>query len=204
MFCSNCGAEQPNESKFCQKCGHKINRKDQKTRDLALITKADAKKYLIRLKILFWAVFLSIGVIRALGESKNELAAILFFPYLGLVIYFIIFCVKILKAEKLSKANALWCVIFAPISWLYFYPLITNPLKIILGEKEPPAVLSKEQVAENTKKSRRYIKIALIVFAVVCFILIAALLIFYNSGNSPSPTSSPPSAPSRIIPLKFQ
>ncbi|MCU0680133.1 MAG: zinc-ribbon domain-containing protein [Planctomycetes bacterium] len=169
MFCANCGSKIEEGSKFCHHCGANVSvdlpiaKKSKKTEQINKInvntdntretveeyqirtnikSKEEAKKYLNQLRALFWIVFLSMVVIRGLGEVESELVAILFIPYIGLLIYFIIFSVKVLKAEKLSAVNALWCILFAPFSWLYVYPLMANPLKIIIGEKEPPIRLN--------------------------------------------------------------
>ncbi len=176
MFCVNCGSKIEDGSKFCHNCGININIdlstpknvkkteqviktnvKTDNTRESAeeyqaktnIKSKEEAKKYLNQLRVLFWIVFLSIVVIRVLGELESELVAILSIPYIGLLIYFIVFSVKVLKAEKLSSVNALWCIFFAPISWLYIYPLMADPLKIILEEKQPPIRLN------ETEKNKR-------------------------------------------------
>lgn len=207
MFCANCGSKIEESSKFCHHCGANIGahlstpKKSKKTEQISEInvntdntretvieyqaktnikSKEEAKKYLNQLRVLFWIVFLSMVVIRGLGESESELAAILFIPYIGLLIYFIIFSVKVLKAEKLSGANALWCIFFAPISWLYIYPLMADPLKIILGEKQPPIRLSeaekKQKTAEANKKFWRNFWI--IIGVVVGVFVISLIAIF--------------------------
>lgn len=177
MFCANCGSKTEEDSKFCHHCGTNVGadfstqKKTKKTEQISktnvntdnmretaeeyqtrtnIKSKEEAKKYLNQLRALFWIVFLSMAVIRGLGESESELAVIFFIPYIVLLIYFIIFSVKILKAEKLSGANALWCIFFAPISWLYIYPLMADPLKIILGKKQPPIRLSEAEIKQKT------------------------------------------------------
>ncbi len=181
MFCANCGSKIEEDSKFCHHCGTNVGanlstpQKTKKTEQISksntntenaretmeeyqartnIGSKEEAKKYLNQLRVLFWIVFLSMVVIRGLSKSESELAVILLVPYTGLLIYFIIFSVKVLKAEKLSSANALWCILFAPISWLYLYPLMADPLKIILGEKQPPIRLNevKRKQDEANKK----------------------------------------------------
>lgn len=209
MFCANCGSKIEESSKFCHNCGTTVGaglsipKKSKKTEQVSetdintnneretveeykektnIKSKEEAKKYLNQLRVLFWIVFLSMVIIRGLGESESELAAILSIPYIGLLIYFVIFSVKVLKAEKLSGANALWCIFFAPISWLYIYPLMADPLKIILGEKQPPIRLSetekKQKIAETNKKFWRKFWILIgIVGGVFVVSLIAILLL---------------------------
>ncbi|MDD5043075.1 MAG: hypothetical protein PHD51_00180 [Patescibacteria group bacterium] len=138
-----------------------------------------AREYLNRLKVLFWIAFVGSIVLRGLSESESELVVIFFILYIGFLVYFIYFCTKVLKAEKLSKANALWCMVFAPLSWLWFYPLITDPLKIILGEKQPPIRLSdaerKQRATETNKKILRLWISAGVV--VLIFVVILAIIL---------------------------
>lgn len=182
MFCANCGNKIEESSKFCHHCGTNVGadlstpKKAKKTEQISktnvntdntretveeyqartnIKSKEEAKKYLNQLRVLFWVVFLCMVVIRGLGESESELAAILFIPYIGLLIYFIIFSVKVLKAEKIPGANALWCIFFAPISWLYIYPLMADPLKIILEEKQPPIRLNEAEIKQKTAEANK-------------------------------------------------
>lgn len=204
MFCANCGTKIENGAKFCHHCGTDVDnnsptlkkekqveqnseiKKDIKSDNLRetaeeylartdIKNKDEARKYLNQLRALFWIILLGRFV---LGES--DILAIL---YLGLFIYFIVFCSKVLKAEKLSKANALWCIFFAPISWLYLYPLMTDPLKIILGKKQPPIHLNNEErkqkaIEVNKKIWRDFwttLKIVagifIVILIVICFLI---------------------------------
>ena len=204
MFCVSCGTKIKDEAKFCYHCGMNIDNsllilkkekqagqnsevkkdiKSDNSRETAgeylaktdIKSKDEARRYLNQLKALFWIIFLGIFV---LGES--DILAILYF---GLFVYFIVFCLKLLNAEKLSKANAFWCIFFAPISWLHLYPLMANPLKIILGEKQPPIHLSnkerEQKATEFHKKIWREFWMALkIVIGILTVILIAMYLLF--------------------------
>lgn len=186
MFCEKCGTKLDEGSKFCHSCGASVGnnlsipkkarsvKRHEEAKKISIAPdnprgtaeeylaktdikdKEEAKKYLSQLKALFWLVVLSIIIIRGVGESESESAAVLYIPFIGLMIYFVYFCVKVLKAEKLPKANALWCVFFAPFSYFYLYPLMADPLKIILGEKQPPVRLSdterKQRASEANKK----------------------------------------------------
>ncbi len=213
MFCENCGTKIEEDSKFCYNCGtivgnnlpilkkvKQVKQHDEiKKTNIGIdnprgtaeeyLTKTDiknteeAKKYLRQLKALFWLVFLSIIIIRGLGESESELAAILYIPYLGLMIYFIYFCVKVLKIEKLPKINALWCILFAPISYLYLYPLMADPLKIILGEKQPPAHLNDtERKQKNIEANKKFWRTFWIIIGVVSvfFAIMITVIYFLN------------------------
>ncbi len=169
MFCANCGYKIEEKSKFCHHCGTGTNidfinpKKTNKTEQISknnvnvdninevvreyqartnIKSKEEAKKYLKQLKNLLWMFFLNFILMIFFGESESGVAAIFYITHIGLLVYFVIFSLKLLKAENLSRANALWCVFFAPISWLLLYPLMANPLKIILGEKLPPTQLN--------------------------------------------------------------
>jgi hypothetical protein len=209
MFCANCGSKIEKSSKFCHHCGVGVSanlltlKKESKIKQISkpslntdnlretleeyqaktnIKNKKEAKKYLNQLKALFWIVFLSMIIIHSLSELKSELATILFIPYILLLIYFIYFCTKILKAERLPKSNAALCIIFAPLSWAWLYPLMANPLKIILEEKQPPIRLNeaekKQKAAKANKKFwRNFWIITEIIIGIFTISLIAIFLL---------------------------
>jgi len=209
MYCPECGLSLDKNCKFCHHCGVNIGadllipQKVKKTKQIGranvnvdktretveeyqartnIKSKEEAKKYLKQLRVLFWIVFLSIIAMRGLSESESELAVMLVIPYIGLLVYFIIFSVKVLEAEKLSGANALWWIFFAPISWLYIYPLMADPLKIILGEKQPPIRLSETErkqksVQANKKFWRNFWVITGTLFGIFVVSLIIVILL---------------------------
>lgn len=174
MNCTNCGAKIDESSKLHHQCGTVINTiskveqpntKTLETREQYLANTsikdiAQAKGYLKQLKLLFWIVFIFSLVVELLDYSEfysNDLFGLLGIVNLGLIIYFIYFCSKVLKAEKISRWNALLCVFFAPLSWIYLYPLITDPLKIITGEKQLPVVLTElEKQQKATKDNKKF------------------------------------------------
>lgn len=206
-YCANCGSQIEKDSKFCHNCGASvsaelpISKKNEQinvastdsSRETAeeyqartnIKSKEEAKKYLGQLKAFFWIVFVSMLVMRGLGESGSEIVFILLVPYIGLLVYFVVFSAKVLKAEKLSRASALLCIFFAPFSWLYLYPLMADPLKIILGEKQPPVRLSSaeikkraEKIAADDRKFWRNFWIIVGVFVgIFAFVLVAVSLL---------------------------
>lgn len=118
----------------------------------------DAQKLLNNLKIFFWVTFLWYAALVYFGEyvpDDGNLGYSLFcFLYIVELIFFVSYCVKVLKAEKISKSDAIFCVILAPISWLWFYPGITEPLKIIIGEKQPPLRIYFEDAYLERERAR--------------------------------------------------
>lgn len=135
----------------------------------------EARQYLKNLNMLFWAVFISSYLVRASTEFFTpQIHLILFLAYIGLLIYFLVYCVKVLRAEKINAGHAVWSFLFAPISWLYFYPKITNPLKMITGQK---AVISTEEQAQQAKRANRNVfKTIGIAFGVAILVTIGAVL----------------------------
>jgi hypothetical protein len=115
----------------------------------------EAQSMLSRLKITFWAVaisLLTLNVITELSSSlSNEFAYLFIALYFGVLIYFVFYCMTVLKAVNLPRTSAFWCVFFAPFGWFYLYPLMANPLKIILGKLPVP---SSEEAQEKNRKAR--------------------------------------------------
>jgi small-conductance mechanosensitive channel len=139
-----------------------------------------ARSYLNKLRVLFISNF----ILSAIAEMDlGNFSAIVAIIELVLLIYFIFFCAKVLKAEKEARINAAFCILLAPLSWFWFYPRITNPLKIIIGKKQPPAslplVLSEEELklkkTESRKKFWKNILIASGISLVILFIFIYLL-----------------------------
>jgi hypothetical protein len=202
LYCHNCGGNVGNGSQIKDKVSLK-KRPATKTEPVASFTPSDvkrgwretreeymarldiasveeARKYLTNIKALFWIVLISWAIIQGLAESQPETAALLWLPYIGLYIYFISYCYKILKKEKLPGSNAALCILFAPLSWFALYPTIANPLKIIIGVKEPPEYKTDEERAREQiayrKSSRRNIIILLaIIFLIILFAVISEL-----------------------------
>ena len=95
----------------------------------------EARGYLLQLRVLFPLLLLLIGLSEYL---KLPTPYDLYFGIFCLVAwaYFVYFCRKVIKAEKFADTSYLLSIIFAPISWIWFYPAIMEPLLIITGEKE--------------------------------------------------------------------
>lgn len=204
MFCINCGVKLEKNSKFCYHCGILIeedlilektkgvkkeiiksgNTMPNEERETIeeFLAKTDIKSieeargYLVQIKILFWTAFLFMIFINALGESETELSTVFVVLYLIFLVYFIFFCAKVLKAERIPKSNAFWCIFFAPISWFYFYPLISDPLKIIVGEKKPPIRMSEEDRKRLYKEgSKKFWKRFWVTVGIIIGVLGAAM-----------------------------
>lgn len=142
----------------------------------------EAQALLSKLQWLFIGVFGFRLCIYAI--EKNIYPSSLLFLLLcdvALVIYFVVFCLKVIRLTRtVTKANVFWSIFLAPISWAWFYPEITKPLKIIIGELPPP---EKIQTMEERKAMRKaintnYWKTLLIaigiaaLFAVIVFVKI--------------------------------
>lgn len=179
MFCENCGNKIIEGTQFCHNCGSKISDDDHEEKKVSpqnnqssnkpmtredymahtnIKSEEEAKEYLNRLNFLFIAVFIGMVIVNGTADSIDEgLYAIIWLANIALIIYFVWYCVKVIKAEKISKATAAFSIIFAPISWLWFYPNITDPLKIIVGKKVPPVSLpNKLTLGERKKKDKKF------------------------------------------------
>lgn len=135
---------------------------------------SEAFGYLSHLTFLFVTVFGGMIAVRALGQLSDEtlspnLYLIIWFAWILYLVYFVYFCVKVINlTKKVTKASAVWSILFAPISWIWFYPELTKPLKIIIGRLAPPETLpnveEKKAIADKVNSSFwKSIKIAVLI-----------------------------------------
>lgn len=151
----------------------------------------EAARYLKRLKILFWSFFWSGIVMQVISEidTTNSRYAIFYLiamaSYFALLVYFTYFCAKVLKKTNRKQYNAMFCFLFAPISWFYYYPYITEPLKIITGEIPLPPRMSektKKELKHNYAKGRKFMKYFWISTAIFVALFILALVYLEMQG----------------------
>lgn len=143
----------------------------------------EAQKDLATIQVLFPA---SIGVILLLDFIFQ--LAITVHPILGNIvllgvlvfgIYFIWKCREIIqKTKNVTKATLLFSIVLAPLSWIWFYPQLSEPLEIIVGKRMPPTTNAVEEAEMRVKASkvgtRRALRTILIVMAIVFLIAIIA------------------------------
>lgn len=130
----------------------------------------EARSILSHLQIIFWVAFIWMVALRVGAEIiPYGIYLIVWLGYLSFIIYFIVYCVKIVRLTRaVTKADAVWSIIFAPISWLWFYPELTAPLKIIIGDREPPEKLPERKfdAAKNAASWRKFWR-NIIIFTVI-------------------------------------
>ena len=205
MYCNQCGSILSENSKFCHKCGNKIFVNKQKSKngtetkivrenkDGELMSLEEymahtnienideAKKYLTQLNILFVLVFIGIIFVRGFATIINEnIYATVWIIYIVLLIYFVWYCVKVARVEKIQKVSVAFSIIFAPISWLWFYPSITDPLKIAIGKKKPPLkdYFTNKEIMKKTDKKNNFWKwfIIILLISIVVISMIAWII----------------------------
>ncbi len=157
----------------------------------------DARSRLTHLRVLFTVVLATLLLVQGGAEAMSEdTYGLLVIIYIGLLVYFVVYCVKTIKLTKdVTSANAFWSIVFAPISWFWFYPEITKPLKVIVGELPVPDKLPIQLSSEEAKQAReasnkrfwKIVKIGVAVFAVLFGIAMIAMV---NSQNNNSPSAS--------------
>ena len=86
------------------------------------------------------------------------------------------------KTKKVNRANVFLAIFFAPISWLWLYPELVKPLKIITGEIDTPEHIEDrtqnlEAAAEyNRNYWRKFFKVTAILGAIFFAAILALLL----------------------------
>lgn len=149
---------------------------------------AEAKTHLVRLQILFLVVaFVQIAGDIVQRISDSPLKPVLYVLQMAVILFFVGYCHRIIKlTEDVTKANLLWSIFFTPIGWIWFYPAITKPFKVIIGEMEAPETLpSPSELAksrENVNKMywRTMKKIATIAGGVI---VVVGIYIAYTLMN---------------------
>ena len=142
-------------------------------------TPEEAKTRLVHLQELFFAVFgARIFISLSVGFVTLDVYRFLLLAHVTLIVYFVIYCMKVIKLTRdVTRADLVWSILFAPISWLWFYPEITKPLRIILGELPPPDKLPtrEERAALRKAVNGNYWKSLLIIVG-LCFLCMAVLI----------------------------
>lgn len=166
-------------------------------------SRAEAKKYFIVLNVFFIISSIAyilycvlsykfpIYLMPEIFKEKGFLLSLFITngPILILVVvmvFFTIYASKVIKAEKISNTYAIFCFFLAPISWIWFYPRIMSPLKIILGEEE---ILSRKFIQQQTikdKKTKSNFWLKFIIIFCFIFLFFLALTWYLSHFNSPS------------------
>ena len=200
MYCSQCGKQTGESDKFCHACGKSLqkiqvetgassekrtpfnnNAELLKNKFVSTITKREAKEYIRRLRLLFVLAFVFSIVLRGGAESSEVRQEVYYFLFIAILCfygYFIYYCALVLKREEQSGFSALLCVFFAPISWLWLYPSIINPLLVITGEREAPKPLSKEKREALERKNKKFYRNFIIIVGVIFLLFMMLLTIF--------------------------
>lgn len=139
----------------------------------------EAKEYISRAKMLF-ITSIVIGVAwQFVDEAAVMTEKYLWVLALGSIafqLFFIGYCWKIIQlTKKVTKASIIWLILFAPISWFWFYPALVQPLHIIAGDQPAPDHLEtaadkkefNKKVNSNTFRSIGYIVLAVLAGAII-------------------------------------
>jgi len=152
--------------------------------------KEEAKKYLKTLRMLFWLTGSLFLLINITSGSNNfavlMLTTLLILVFIPVFSFHWMYCLKVLRATRLATTSLFLLFFFAPLSWIFFYPELTKPLKIILGEIPPPSNLPKKKYSqkESPKKEKRYL--LLIFFTVFITLSFFFSLLFFIGTLSES------------------
>lgn len=135
----------------------------------------EAHSLLNKTRILFIVEFIAIVLMRILATESSYVTY--FAIWLAFTVYFVIHCMQITKKTKaVTKAWAAWAVIFAPISWIWFYPELVKPLHIIIGDQPPPEVIQPRGLSAQSRKNANagFWRTVLIVSA-ISFVILSAI-----------------------------
>ncbi|MBT4255426.1 MAG: hypothetical protein HOI47_25180 [Candidatus Scalindua sp.] len=118
------------------------------------------------------------GLTAATEEALVTLGFFVVFIEALILPFFIVHCVRLNRISRISRAQLIWIVLLSPISWIWFYPALTEPFKIYLGNKEAPEELPKESAKPFTdkKKERWHLVKVFLVSAGIIYGLIGILI----------------------------
>ncbi len=124
----------------------------------------DARNLLVRTNWLFTGVFIAMILSQvANAVMLPEQGVAIGIVYIALLIYLTVHSAQVIKrTQPVNKAWAGFAIIFAPISWIWFYPELVKPLKIIAGDMEPPTAvdlpkpMTEEEHIAMKKRIRRH------------------------------------------------
>lgn len=143
----------------------------------------EAKEYLKHLNLLFWSIFLA-GIIIRIAQIylSDGLFLLLFLAHISLLVYFVYYCIQVKKAIKMQVMSAAFAILFAPISWLWFYSAITGPLKIIIGKTPVPDRLliqmSSAERKERDKSINKKVLRTILIGLGVYLLLVIGIIVF--------------------------
>ncbi len=164
----------------------------------------EAKSRLWHLNCLF-AFFVTLLVIKSgIKELDENTHLLLFAVYAGLLMFFWAYCVKIIRLTRnVTRAKSYWLFVLAPISWLWFYSEITRPLKIIVGEIEPPDKFPTKEDRSIARESVnkwfwKWFKIVAVVFVVLAGFSVVWVMV----GSQNKPTETDLMSSMKTIPLQ--
>ena len=157
------------------------------------MSEEEAEKHLIILPFLTWATVLSVIGLRVLYATYGNLllaepvATTLYIAIAGLLLFWIIYCVRVPQKTNRSGFNVLFGIFIFPVGLLGFYPYLIRPLKIITGKIPPPEKIpTKKELSDMNKRAwkstAKTVAIALGIGMIIMAIL--TVVIFITEGST--------------------
>ncbi|MCC7522291.1 hypothetical protein IT407_00600 [Candidatus Uhrbacteria bacterium] len=124
------------------------------------------------------AIFASDYLYVLLYQINRDFAVFLLIGYVCLLGLFVWKCHELKqKTKQVNKASLVFSIILAPISWIWFYPQMTEPLEIIVGNRQPPT--SVQSMAERDALRKKGNRDTIRTIALVFVLTLAALSVIF-------------------------
>jgi hypothetical protein len=146
LYKNDSRAIQKHASDSSSKISQKVN--DEYLKLTGYTSVKEAQKDLKILKILFSVavVLLNILVILLLINLRILDLYISYYPEIFIIIGCLIYlcmlvwkCWNVIqKTEQVTRAHIVFSILLAPLSWIWFYPQLVEPLEVIAGLRMPP------------------------------------------------------------------
>ncbi len=149
--------------------------KEEYSRHTSIASSGEANRLLNQTRVVFIVYIVLTIALRAAADSASDDSIV--FIALARVILIAVFLMCNIsitrKTKRVTEAWAGWSILFAPISWIWYYPNLVKPLKVIAGIDAPPeSIMSDEVFASRLQRSKERFRKSLRIWGVIAVAVI--------------------------------
>lgn len=144
--------------------------KEEYQKHASLASSEEANELLKQTRMAFVAYIILTIVLSSVADAASDNAMIFVaLARVMLIAVFLTYNISITrKTKRVTEAWAGWSIIFAPVSWIWYYPNLVQPLKIVAGIVAPPeAIMSDEVFASRSQRAKERFRKSLRVWGII-------------------------------------